>query len=741
MMAFQKLDSYSKKVSDLPDVPSTNLLPGQIKAYFDAAPEEIRLTVNKLVDDLNKPKLWTEDKLADESVSLRTLAPDIIIRGDSSLEAAQARVGSDATSYSTLKERLDAENNSVTTRLAEIVTSVLHPPVPLNAAKGDGSIDDKPTIQAIIDYVGSNGGGTIYFPKARYYLSDSLVISYSNVKLISFDATLDTKANHMINGLIRVEGQTGTEYPITQDLAKGQSTLPVSPTTEYVLISTIEIYNSVRSYYYKGELLRTSGNKLEDVLEDDYAYLNNNLKVVEVTPVKNVKIDGFKFTKDFDGNASNKACGVVLNYVANCEVTNCQFENFDDSGLKADQTYNCSFTNIRVENGNVTTGLCYGISIVNASRKVYVNNIRGYKLRHLIAVGSSGFGMVRFAEIENCFDTHTYINSFDIHEIAEYIHYKNCVGEYYDTGGKYNTFENCKFLAPINSGNLINGGMTLRFGTKCDYTKFINCKFEKVVGWSNQNDFSVPVYGVEIRNCTIEILDDKRIISSFLKGSYFFNFEESKFINNRIISNVAPVVDGTNKETVKDSIELQFGKNSVIEGNIFKNINTPINLYASNISVKDNKFIDCFNWVVKATIVGSLVSTIDNLVIESNEILSPNIMFDCGTNRYCIQLDSTTVGKQINNCRIANNRIESAQINNGGIFLNGNIRNATSRNRENIVSGNIVKNTKSWGILVGHDYQNALLANNIVLGNTTGQITANSDAKTLQANNITADIA
>jgi hypothetical protein len=49
-MAFDKLDSFSKKVSDLSDKPS--LTPTALKAQFDAAPEELRGKFNDLIDAL-----------------------------------------------------------------------------------------------------------------------------------------------------------------------------------------------------------------------------------------------------------------------------------------------------------------------------------------------------------------------------------------------------------------------------------------------------------------------------------------------------------------------------------------------------------------------------------------------------------------------------------------------------------------------------------------------------------------
>lgn len=47
---FEKLVSFTKKVADLPDRPSLN--PGALKAQFDAAPDEVRVHLNKLIDAL-----------------------------------------------------------------------------------------------------------------------------------------------------------------------------------------------------------------------------------------------------------------------------------------------------------------------------------------------------------------------------------------------------------------------------------------------------------------------------------------------------------------------------------------------------------------------------------------------------------------------------------------------------------------------------------------------------------------
>lgn len=48
---FEKLLSFTKQASNLPDQPSMST--SELKAYFDAAPEEVRVYLNQLVDGLN----------------------------------------------------------------------------------------------------------------------------------------------------------------------------------------------------------------------------------------------------------------------------------------------------------------------------------------------------------------------------------------------------------------------------------------------------------------------------------------------------------------------------------------------------------------------------------------------------------------------------------------------------------------------------------------------------------------
>lgn len=72
-----------------------------------------------LAVDYIKTKEPLINKFVDGQTNLQAQVDKLVVSGDSSPAAAQASVGSDATVYPSLKARLDAENNKVTSQLAD----------------------------------------------------------------------------------------------------------------------------------------------------------------------------------------------------------------------------------------------------------------------------------------------------------------------------------------------------------------------------------------------------------------------------------------------------------------------------------------------------------------------------------------------------------------------------------------------------------------------------------------------
>lgn len=53
-MPLEKLNGFTKDVSDLADKPNATMTAAELKAQFDAAPDEVRIYLNKLIDALSK---------------------------------------------------------------------------------------------------------------------------------------------------------------------------------------------------------------------------------------------------------------------------------------------------------------------------------------------------------------------------------------------------------------------------------------------------------------------------------------------------------------------------------------------------------------------------------------------------------------------------------------------------------------------------------------------------------------
>src|SRR5690625_2974976 len=91
---------------------------------------EGREKLNEAIKDSNMAKedsseaLDKADTALANSESTQTQLDTIVIEGDSSVEAAQARVDEKGQSHTTLKKRIDDGFTKVTSQLADIVTNV-----------------------------------------------------------------------------------------------------------------------------------------------------------------------------------------------------------------------------------------------------------------------------------------------------------------------------------------------------------------------------------------------------------------------------------------------------------------------------------------------------------------------------------------------------------------------------------------------------------------------------------------
>lgn len=132
----------------------------------------------------------------------------VVVSGDSSPAADQARISSTGTTYPTLKSRLDTERDGLAAQLAETAQKANW--VDLNAfATGDGETDDLIMIHAAIEYARINGYPIYNFDKDRVYavsapvyIDSDVTIDLGGARIKKTTNTVGTGSNLARNGTI-----------------------------------------------------------------------------------------------------------------------------------------------------------------------------------------------------------------------------------------------------------------------------------------------------------------------------------------------------------------------------------------------------------------------------------------------------------------------------------------------------------------------------------------------------------
>ncbi|MFJ6034321.1 alanine-zipper protein [Bacillus toyonensis] len=119
--------------------------------------EQIAKTAEQIANEAE----MKADTANDTSNSVQEQLDTIVINGDSSVEAAQARVDLDNRVYQNLKERVDAEQNKIK-GIAKFNINLF--------PRTEGETQDIPRINRGITYINSLGGGELVFNAEEYLL-------------------------------------------------------------------------------------------------------------------------------------------------------------------------------------------------------------------------------------------------------------------------------------------------------------------------------------------------------------------------------------------------------------------------------------------------------------------------------------------------------------------------------------------------------------------------------------------
>ncbi|TPV37903.1 right-handed parallel beta-helix repeat-containing protein [Bacillus dicomae] len=132
------------------------------------------------------------------SASVQEQINSMVVNGDSSVEAAQARVDTEGITHDTLKSRLDGEFQKNATQiqiLNNLQISIEQFPIIFP------EITDRPRFQRAFNYAKNNGIGTVKIPKNDYVFDGIPVILPANIIIDSNGASILIREGAYANGI------------------------------------------------------------------------------------------------------------------------------------------------------------------------------------------------------------------------------------------------------------------------------------------------------------------------------------------------------------------------------------------------------------------------------------------------------------------------------------------------------------------------------------------------------------
>lgn len=403
---------------------------------------------NQAIDNANEALTKASTAEANSSNALSTANSvqsqfnQVVIEGDSSVEAAQARVDADGTTFTTLKERIDNEQSK--RKLQKYFTSVEE-----FGAKGDGVTDDYTAIKNAITSLKTSGGGKLVFSPGKVYKCNSPLglFEASNITIDFQGATLDfsSVAANVASDLIGFKGTYSTGVSLTVDATKSTRIVQVD-TTGFAVGDMVRVYSNTiwdanRTSTKIGEIAFVESINsvaqltLTTPLFDTYL-VSASAKIEKLTPVENIHIRNGKIM----GSAGNdEHYGIHIQLGRSCLIENMNTYRVDKRHIVLTDCIDSNVENCTIKVANHTSQ-AYGISFVDATRDCVARGNHFTHIRHALSTNNNvgwSWGIVR----NLLWDGNTVLETSN-----------DLSGGY---GDAIDTHAGCEFLTIVN--NVVNG--------------------------------------------------------------------------------------------------------------------------------------------------------------------------------------------------------------------------------------------------------------------------------------------
>ncbi len=236
------------------------------------------------------------------------------------------------------------------------------------------------------------GGGELLLPPGRYTLSAPVAQTFGNVKfrLIAYGAKIDGRAvAGSVPGdttLITLGGSRLASSPLGAEVADGAVSLAFAQAFgvepgDMVLVTSTDLWNPTRSYYYKGELVEvvsvSSGINCAPLF-DGYSGATTMLHRLAMPTIT---VEGLEIEMDANQIA------LALRYVRNPDVSNCTVRGARYAGIQIAYGFGGGVRKCTVNDGwYVGTGTSYNVALASCQGTTVEFNTLS-EARHNVTAG------------------------------------------------------------------------------------------------------------------------------------------------------------------------------------------------------------------------------------------------------------------------------------------------------------------------------------------------------------------
>lgn len=336
---------------------------------------------------------WTGLGQLEESIAAGRASAEIVraIDGVSGMSMAARRDAALAELLATVHVELPEQGRTVGTHTAYLANNAVFNVRDYgDAATGLGVEDDTEFIQAAADAAEAAGGGTVYFPRGTYRITDTIV-GASRVQFRGEPgAVIDFSELPTQTPAISFEGSRGTATTLTVDATEADLSLSVTSEDGFTVGGWALLYSTgdISSTAKKGELVHIKSLDpltVDSPIQDSYATADG-ASIVPLTMIDSPAVVDLRFVAS--SNSSTLHQGVEFRYCVSPRASGCEFKYCHHFGVLLSFCAGGRIAENYFED-SLAAGFAYGIAVSRANHGVTIVGNNGRRMRHMVTGGGS----------------------------------------------------------------------------------------------------------------------------------------------------------------------------------------------------------------------------------------------------------------------------------------------------------------------------------------------------------------